>query len=486
MSTQAFATNGMNMEGYGPVSSAMGGTAQAYNNGLGGMMNNPATMGMGSKEGNKFQIAVGKLGPDVSVKQDMYGIDQDSSGTAYYMPGFGFARKRDGLTYGIGILGQGGMGTEFGRADTSMASEDLFKRGFSMMQDPTSSMPRELSGDKNRSELSVGRVIVPVNMEVNDKLTVGASIDFVWAGMDMMMDMSGSQFRDLAYSDPATFTRSGNVSGTMLSGLEGMFMGGMLSDVNWARFDFSNDDRYTGEAKATGFGGKLGMTYVVNNKLTLGASYHSKTNLSDMTGDATLSMNVVMPGMGTQTIPVEGEVKIKDFQWPSTFAFGAAYRPTDKWLLTADYKRINWSETMKDFNMVFEADATQSNPFAAGFANAELDVSLPQEWDDQNVIMLGGAYQYNKNLTLRAGLNVANNPVPDEHVNPLFPATVERHYTLGFGYNFDKSHTIDASFTHAPATEVTGDGDLNDGLEISHGQTNWQLMYTYKWGIVKK
>ena len=52
--TSAFATNGMNMEGYGPISTAMGGTASAYENGLGGMMNNPATMGMDKKEPNNF------------------------------------------------------------------------------------------------------------------------------------------------------------------------------------------------------------------------------------------------------------------------------------------------------------------------------------------------------------------------------------------------------------------------------------------------
>lgn len=467
LSSQAHATNGMNMEGYGPISHALGGTAQAYNNGLGGMMNNPATMGMGATEGNKFQFAIGKLGPDVNAKYPPAMVDQDSAGTEYYMPGFGYARKRDGITYGIGILAQGGMGTEFGKADLTGASGDLFAGGFSMMG---AQVP--LSGEENRSELSVGRVIFPLNMEVNDQLTVGGSIDFVWAGLDIMMDMSGQQFGTLA--------NNGNVTGTMFAGLQSM-MPAPITDVNWARFDFSNDDKYSGQAKGTGFGGKIGMTYKVDNTLTVGASYHTQTSLSDLKGDATLSMNVNMPG--AMTIPVSGEIRVKDFQWPSTIALGAAYRPSEQWMLTADYKRIKWSETMKNFHMVFVADNVAAN---GAFAGTNIDVTLPQEWDDQNIIMLGAQYKYNKNLTVRAGLNVANNPVPDEHVNPLFPATVERHYTVGFGYNFDKNHSIDASLAHAPATKVTGSGDLNSGVEISHGQTNWQLMYTYKFGVVKK
>lgn len=495
ISAPAYATNGMNMEGYGPISSGMGGTAQAYNNGLGGMMNNPATMGMGAEEGNKFQIGIGNLRPDVSAKHSM-GIDQDSDGDSYFMPGFGYARKLDGITWGIGILGQGGMGTEYG---DNAGPGDVFFSGSSMMNNNQTNQTFNpmtdsvmLSGQENRSELSVGRILLPVNMEVNDKLTIGGSLDLVWAGLDIMMDMSGQQFANLAYNDFATPNQapSGNVSGTMLSsggdmnnpGLMEMIGSGMVTDVNYARFDFSDNSDYTGQAKGYGLGGKLGLTYQISDQLTFGASYHTKTNLSDLKGDANLSMSVDMNGMGTQVIPVEGEIKVRDFQWPETIAMGVAYKPNDQWLVTADYKRINWSDVMDGFNMTFHANETQSNPMAAGFAGKNLDVTLPQNWDDQNVFMLGSAYKMNKQLTLRAGLNVANNPIPEKMTNPLFPATIEKHYTVGFGYKFDKAQSIDFSLAHAPTVTVTN----AEGLDISHSQTNWQLLYTYKWGITPK
>ena len=478
--SQAHATNGMNMAGYGPVSTGMGGTAQAYNNGLGGMMNNPATLGMGAEEGNKIQFAIGKLGPNVNAKYDPAMIDQDSDGDAYYMPGFGFATKKHGVTWGLGIMGQGGMGTEYGKADLTGMSGDLFAGGFSLKGDQVA-----LSGEENRSELSVGRLILPLNVEVNDQLTVGGSLDYVWAGMDIMMDVSGQQF--------ATLSQGGNVSGTMAQGLNQMIGSGIVEDVNWARFDFSDDSDYTGQAKGNGFGAKIGLTYKVNQQLSFGASYHSKTKLSDLSGDASLSMLVNIDEGYLQggapngnyveaTIPVTGEIRVKDFQWPSTFGMGMAYQANSQWTITADYKRINWSEVMNSFNMVFVADNVQSN---GDFAGSSLDVTLPQDWDDQNVFMLGTAYQVSKKLTLRGGLNFSNNPVPDQHVNPLFPAITEKHYMLGFGYNINPSNTIDFSLTHAPEVTVVGSGDLNNGIEISHSQTNWQLMYTYKWGVVK-
>ena len=37
----------------------------------------------------------------------------------------------------------------------------------------------------------------------------------------------------------------------------------------------------------------------------------------------------------------------------------------------------------------------------------------------------------NDALTLRAGLNLANNPIPDQYMNPLFPAIVKNHVTGG-------------------------------------------------------
>ncbi|HRE07779.1 MAG TPA: hypothetical protein PKX00_19340, partial [Opitutaceae bacterium] len=40
------ATNGMNLEGYGPVATAMGGASLAFDNGTAAVINNPATLGL--------------------------------------------------------------------------------------------------------------------------------------------------------------------------------------------------------------------------------------------------------------------------------------------------------------------------------------------------------------------------------------------------------------------------------------------------------
>ena len=86
----ALATNGMNMEAYGPVAAGMGGASFAYDNGSAAVMNNPATISL-MPDGNRFDIAVGILGPDVTAKVNG-ASDAKSSGDAYYMPALGYIR----------------------------------------------------------------------------------------------------------------------------------------------------------------------------------------------------------------------------------------------------------------------------------------------------------------------------------------------------------------------------------------------------------
>src|SRR5512142_1830194 len=61
----AYATNGMNLEGYGPIATGMGGASFAYDNGTAAVMNNPATLGL-MPEGNRLDVALGSLRPDIT------------------------------------------------------------------------------------------------------------------------------------------------------------------------------------------------------------------------------------------------------------------------------------------------------------------------------------------------------------------------------------------------------------------------------------
>ena len=108
--TQVWATNGMNLEGYGPIAMGAGGASYAYDNGLAAVMNNPATLALAG-EGRRADLALGYLGPNVnsSFGSTTWGSDGDN----YFMPAFGWSTRQGKLTWGIASFAQGGMGTEY-------------------------------------------------------------------------------------------------------------------------------------------------------------------------------------------------------------------------------------------------------------------------------------------------------------------------------------------------------------------------------------
>jgi long-chain fatty acid transport protein len=476
----ASATHGMNMEGYGPVALGMGGVSMAYDNGVAAVMNNPATLALMADGSSRLDIALGFLGPDVSaiVATPMGMLDASSSATLFTMPALGWARKQGALTYGLGIFGQGGMGTEFGPkswlADPSQGSNSALTAGL-----------------VNRSEVSIGRFLVPVAYDVNDKLSIGGTIDLVWAGMDLQMAMSEAQFLDLA--NPQS-QQAGRASGSLAQAF-GMiyepFGGTGVRKLHHAYFDFSNDNDFTGAAMGLGFSGKIGLVYQVSPELSIGATYHAGTALADLEADeATMRMAINMDlGMAMgglpsgeyadMELPVSGEIVVENFQWPASLGAGVAYRMNEKILLGADVKWVNWSGVMENFNMSFIADQVPEN---GAFAGQQLDATLFQNWKDQTIIAGGGAYGVTDALELRAGFSLSANPVPDNYLNALFPAIVTDHVNLGVGYQIGESSSVDIAMSKGFEGEYTnpGNGTTVPPVTSTHGQLNAQLMYSFR------
>ena len=246
----AFATNGMLMDGYGPIAAGMGGAAMAYDNGTAALANNPATLGL-MASGSRIDVMVGFVGPDVNTSM---GIGE-SSADAFYMPAFGYVKKQGKLAYGAGIYGQGGMGTEY-------ASGDM-------------------------AQVGVGRVIFPLAYSVNDRFNVGGSVDIVWAGMDMVVDLNMS---------PAS------------------------KEIN-----FKDGSDFTGAAKGYSVAAKLGFTYKLNDALTLGGVYQTAANLPNLKGDG---------------------YKVEGFDMPAMVGLGLAWQANDRLMVAADLKNVLWGSSM--------------------------------------------------------------------------------------------------------------------------------------------
>ena len=448
----------MNMEGYGPIATALGGASLAYDNGNAGMINNPATLGLMPARA-RLDLVFGVLSPTITVRSpattpNLFNVPANqtakSTATAFFMPAMGYTQRSGKWVYGLGMFGQGGMGCEYDASSW---------RGLGF------NLP-------NRTEVSVGRVIAPLVYRVNDRLQVAATADFVWAGMDVQMAMSGNQFFDLVMP---TSQRFGRASGTIVQSF-GQIMSTLPagSSVDYAHFNFTNGSRFTGKARGYGYAGKVGLVYQASPDLRVGFTYHSTTALGDLrSSGSSLSFQLNIPGLGRMTQAVTGDYRIHNFQWPALLALGLAWHPAPRWMVVADVREVFWQSVMKDFSLSFTAANTAAN---GPFAGQQLAAVLFQNWKNQTVVQLGTAYEATDQLTLRVGGNFANNPVPDDYLNCLFPAIVKNHLTAGLGWKLTTHSSVDFSATYAfKVATVNG-----AGAAVSHRQTNAQLMYSHR------
>jgi len=92
-------------------------------------------------------------------------------------------------------------------------------------------------------------------------------------------------------------------------------------------------------------------------------------------------------------------------------------------------------------------------------------------------------YAFNAMNTFRAGYNYGKSPVPDDNLNPLFPATVEQHLTLGYGLTFGQ-WGVNLAYEHAFENTQVNNNAANmfgPGLEVSHSQNTVSLDATYRY-----
>jgi len=171
------ATNGMNMEGYGPIAAGIGGASMAYDNGTAAVINNPATLAL-SPDGHRADIALGFLGPD--VKSAIPGQTWRSDGNAYFMPAFGWSNNQDGTTWGVAIFAQGGMGTEYKQGPGGAFSAQMMSTGNTATGagTPVATSIATAAALEERSEVGVGRLMFPLARNINDQLSIGGTVDF--------------------------------------------------------------------------------------------------------------------------------------------------------------------------------------------------------------------------------------------------------------------------------------------------------------------
>ncbi|WP_028949972.1 OmpP1/FadL family transporter [Sulfurihydrogenibium subterraneum] len=217
---------------------------------------------------------------------------------------------------------------------------------------------------------------------------------------------------------------------------------GVGLDLAWGSLDLGAsmpNNRGGGQSSSYGIGAQIGIGYKIGD-LTVGFNYQSPVSMKykhvfDSNGD--------------------GSFEDLKLQQPQEVAVGIGYKVMPNLKVGLDLRWINWSD-------------------ADGYKQFK--------WKDQTVIAVGGEYQVNPSLKLRAGYNYGKSPIrsysnlatcmPGDptpcHLNSIpnftqpfpdynvqwfnligFPAITEHHISLGGSYQFTKNFAVDLAYVHA-------------------------------------
>lgn len=291
------------------------------------------------------------------------------SGSEYFpVPEFGYNRMiKPNMSVGVSVYGNGGMNSHY------------------------SAIP-QFSGNGAKTGVDLMQLFIAptVSMKINENHAVGASLNLAY-----------QRFKASGISNFAGMSSSG----TNLS-------------------DNGHDD-------STGLGVRLGWTGTLSPMVTMGATYQSKTMMSEFEK---------YKGLFAE----QG-----DFDIPENYGLGIAVKATPKTTVALDVVRIKYSDVKSISNPIsLLAAGTLGNDNGAGFG-----------WKDQTVVKLGVSHQVDDKLTVRAGYNHGSAVIPTTEIafNILAPATVKDHLTLGATWKLQNGAELSGYFLHAFSESITGD-----------------------------
>lgn len=395
----AFATNGYFSAGYGGKSKGMAGAGSVMAKEALAGATNPASI---TRVGDRADLGVELFRPerDADVAFGAGSINGNFNANEidlFAIPDFGYSKKlNDDVTAALLVYGNGGMNTEYSCGIYSSGGNPACQ------------------GQKTGVDLMQLIISPTVAWAINDDNTIGVALNVAY-----------QRFKSYGLSDFAGMTGVGNVNLT----------------------DLGNDDSY-------GVGAKIGWTGEVSDKVTLGASYTSRTYMQKF-------------DKYKELFAEQG-----DFDIPASINLGLAFQATPELNVAFDVQRIFYSDVKSIANPNTNA-ANLGDDNGNGFG-----------WDDMTVFKLGLEYKASDDLTLRAGYSHGNQPIGGNDVdfNLVAPAVIEDHAALGFTYTLDSGDEVTGFYMHAFENSVAGN-DTTGGTRVDKlnmHQDSVGVTYTWK------
>ncbi len=269
-----------------------------------------------------------------------------------------------------------------------------------------------------RVKLAAYTVQPTFSWRITDRLSVGAGLTLSWGNVNLdkglispsTMDIMVGLLKATGQLDPVTPAFNGtspasiNIQGT--------------TDV--------------------AFGFNVGAMYDINDQITVGAQFRSKSMLKVKKGTASVDyVNSLAQGL------LESELALIDhadfsseMPMPWVLTFGASYRPVDKLLLAFDAQLTGWKAYKK-------LDISFLDPNLSRF-----DQHLEKNYHNSWAFRLGAQYGLTERFDIRAGLILDLTPVNKQHYNPETPGMTKIEPSVGLSFRPIKNLSIDLAMLY--------------------------------------
>ena len=176
------------------------------------------------------------------------------------------------------------------------------------------------------------------------------------------------------------------------------------------------------------FAWNAGVMYQFNENHRIGLSYHSKVDI-DFTDHTATSLQAHRIGQ-------EGGLKLN---LPDYLEFSGFHQLTEKFAMHYSYKYSHWSR-LKNLYASYHSDGKEAFHKKMYYRNSSR-------------VALGGAYDVDEKLTLRAGI-AYDQASATEHASAAIPDTDRTWYSVGATYKFTPNLSVDLGYAYLKGKKV--------------------------------
>ncbi len=226
------------------------------------------------------------------------------------------------------------------------------------------------------------------------------------------------------------------------------------------------------QAFAYGVSANIGLQWDVTDRITLGIAYSSPAFFGPAKGtarvDGTEAIGAIaadpdiaaitnavfetfLPDGAAAQFKARYDYEARGYTSPMSISLGLAFWATERVLLAADFRWLNWSRAIDTLKVTLsDGDNENINEINGGDT---IEARVKQKWKDIYVAAVGGSWAATDWLTLRLGYNFSTSPIRKNRQSPGLPS-LEHHVAGGFTVHVSERAGITAAVVYAIPRET--------------------------------